>query len=121
MRRLKKKVELAFDPDKLDDPEMQAIWADPLTRNLWIALRQGRLVDQYFNGHVKVLGEVFNDAKRRRIFSKLFVFQWLLSYQHRSFQGCIFGSKESVQEWTIVLWPYLQLQETFEWTINSSK
>ena len=47
-------VKLTFDPSKSPDADIREISEDYISRTIWMGIRQGHIVDQYFN--VRCLG-----------------------------------------------------------------
>lgn len=39
---------LTFDPTKTKEPGLRKVWADPLARTIWLAVRAGHLIDRHF-------------------------------------------------------------------------
>jgi len=46
---IKEQIVLDFDPEKTDNPTIRAIFQDSIARNIWLGVKQGHIVNQYFN------------------------------------------------------------------------
>lgn len=40
---------LAFDPTKIKKPGLRKVWADPIARTIWMAVKAGHLTEQHFD------------------------------------------------------------------------
>lgn len=61
---ISKKVKLNFNPETADT-EIQEIFANDLARTLWLAIRQGHVVSQYFNKNILQCAVMIEDSRKR--------------------------------------------------------
>jgi hypothetical protein len=118
-------VVLVFDPEEaaaksdpaedgksneLADTPFGEVWRDREARILWMGIRGGRLVDQYFNGWMVVIAGWVRQAREKGILTA----QLLRSYLWRA--DC-FGTSEDVMQHAMDLLPYLLGQKEFQWVV----
>jgi hypothetical protein len=118
-------VVLVFDPEEaaaksdpaedgksneLADTPFGEVWRDREARILWMGIRGGRLVDQYFNGWMVVIAGWVRQAREKGILTA----QVLRSYLWRA--DC-FGTSEDVMQHAMDLLPYLLGQKEFQWVV----
>ena len=60
---LKEPVIMSFDPNESDDVKLKEVFGDDLTRSLWLMIRPGHMVDQYFNDWCLEIALVIKNKK----------------------------------------------------------
>ena len=111
MEYIKNPVELKFDP--LDDKttkEVKAIFENRLARTLWMGIKQGHIVDQYFEKQCLNVSEIFEKLgvpdtpeKLKRILDKNF--------------NALYDTKTYNKKFIEELLPYLSGEKDLEYKV----
>lgn len=90
-------VELAFDPSHVGE-EIQRVFSDDLARTLWLGIKQGHVVSQYFNRAVLEMADEIRRVKTTQYLTPAALFQILATTGYPDEQVIGFGEYNFAEE-----------------------
>ena len=113
---IKQLVVLNFDP-KTASQEFQKVFANDLTRTLWLAIKQSHLTDQYFCKSIIRYAVAINAAKEEGKLSAETLFRILSGFASPPLSGVIGPSERSFAE---ELLPFVTGEKTITFEISNT-
>ncbi len=107
-------VTLPFDPEKTE--EVKAVFCNDLARTIWLAVRPGHIVSNYFNDDCLYYAKAIEDIKKERPITAKLLFYILSSGLGRGPDHVIIGSKE--QDFAAELLPFVNGEKTINFTLR---
>jgi hypothetical protein len=105
------KVKLTFDPTT-SRPEIQAVFANDLARTIWLAVRQGHLVNQFFETNcIRFSGLIASIQGQRPLTVEVLLFILSSGGPERE----VIGHKET--EFVAELLPFINGEKTIQFEV----
>ena len=108
-------VAIFFDPDDQDDPEIRKIFADDLTRTLWLCTKQDRLIGPDFDEKILDYAEEIVKLKNNKELNAETLFRLLSGFAMPPADGVIGTSEKAFAEELLL---YLMGEKKIEYQIS---
>lgn len=107
-------VTLSFNPET-SSPEIQKVFTSELARILWLAIRQGHMVNKHFNSAVLKYAEIIESSKKKGELNAQTLFRILSSFAKQPTCAVIGPGEQLFAE---ELLPFINGEKTIAFTVN---